>query len=76
MDSKDPIIRSLLEENEEFRSLFSEHEELENKLAKLDSIHYLTPQQEIERNNIKKIKLRGMDRMQEIINTTAKRTTV
>lgn len=66
MDINDPVIKTLLKENNEFRSLFKEHEELEKKITEIDSYHYLTPQQEMERKNIQKIKLKGRDRMEEI----------
>lgn len=67
MDRNDPVIRNLLEGNEEFRNLFQEHETLEGKLAALDSMHYLSPQQEMERRQMQKMKLRGRDRMEEIM---------
>jgi uncharacterized protein YdcH (DUF465 family) len=67
MDKNNPAIRSLLEANEEFRRLFREHETLEKELADLDKYHYLSPQQELERKKIQKIKLKGKDRMEEII---------
>ena len=67
MDKNNPAIRSLLEANEEFRKLFQEHETLEKELADFDKYHYLSPQQELERKRIQKIKLKGKDRMEEII---------
>ena len=67
MDRNNPVIKALIDRNEEFRALFAEHEDLEQKLAALDSIHYLTPEQEMERKSLQKIKLRGRDRMEQII---------
>jgi uncharacterized protein YdcH (DUF465 family) len=67
MDRNNPHVRSLLDSSEEFRLLFREHEELEGKLAALDSIHYLTPEQELERRQLQKVKLRGRDRMELLI---------
>ncbi len=67
MDRNDPDIRSLIEGNDEFRRLYDEHEELERKLAALDSVHYLTPQEDLERKRLQKIKLHGRDRMEKIL---------
>jgi hypothetical protein len=67
VDKSNPHVRTLLETSEEFRLLFREHEELEGKLAALDSIHYLTPEQELERRQIQKVKLRGRDRMEHLL---------
>jgi uncharacterized protein YdcH (DUF465 family) len=67
MDKKNPVIKTLLHEDDEFKALYAEHEELEGKLAALDSLHYLSPEQELERRQHQKLKLRGRDRMEEII---------
>jgi uncharacterized protein YdcH (DUF465 family) len=67
MDKNKPAVKELIDKNEEFRTLFQEHEELEAKLADLDKYHYLSPQQDIERKRIQKIKLRGRDRMEELL---------
>jgi uncharacterized protein YdcH (DUF465 family) len=67
MDRNNPIIKTLLESSEEFKGLFREHLDLEEKLAALDSIHYLSPEQEIERKRIQKLKLKGRDRMEDLI---------
>ena len=67
MDRNDPLVRQLLEEETEFKELYREHEELEQKLARLDSIHYLSPEQEMERRQLQKIKLMGRDRMEIIM---------
>ncbi len=67
MDRNNPVIKTLLDRDAEFKSLFTEHEDLEKRLATLDNIHYLTPDQELERKQIQKMKLRGRDRMEQII---------
>jgi uncharacterized protein YdcH (DUF465 family) len=67
MDRNDPFIVSLIEGNDEFRRLFGEHEEIEQKLSAFDSIHYLTPQEDLERKRLQKIKLHGRDRMEQIL---------
>jgi hypothetical protein len=70
MDKNDPVIRDLISGNEEFRSLFREHEELEKQLAEIDSHHYLSAEQDLERKRLQKVKLRGRDRMEELITAT------
>lgn len=64
---EEAIIKVLLESNEEFKKLYNEHFELEKKIAEFDSKHYLTPEEELERKRLQKIKLAGKDRMFQII---------
>ena len=61
------IIEILKRENEEFRRLVEEHQNLEKLLAKIDSKHYLTPDEEYERKRIQKQKLHKKDRMAGLI---------
>jgi uncharacterized protein len=76
MDKNNPVIKTLLHEDEEFKTLFVEHEDLETRIAALDGIHYLSPEQEIERRRLQKIKLHGRDRMEEIIHQAKNRVTL
>lgn len=64
---EEAVVKILLENNDEFKKLYSEHLELEEKIAEFDNKHYLTPEEEIERKRLQKIKLAGKDRMFEII---------
>jgi len=64
---EEAVVKILLESNEEFKKLYNEHLELEKKIAEFDSKHYLTPEEELERKRLQKIKLAGKDRMFEII---------
>ncbi len=72
MDKSKPAVKELIDKDEEFRNLFQEHEELEAKLADLDKYHYLSPQQDLERKKMQKVKLRGRDRMEEILRRVEK----
>ncbi len=64
----DEEIRKILEsENEEFRTLMSEHRDLDSQLAEIDSRVYLSPEEELERKKMQKLKLTKKDRMAEII---------
>lgn len=61
------IIETLRRENEEFKRLEQEHRNLDNILKELESKRFLTPEDEIEIHNLKKLKLSKKDRMLELI---------
>src|SRR5437764_12660101 len=56
----------LMATNEEFRQLFSQHEEYSHKLDELESLPHLTEQEEMEEHRLKKLKLRLKDQMEAI----------
>ena len=57
----------LLETNDEFRRLASMHHELDERLVKLESKHYLSSDEQIEEVTLKKKKLHLKDQMEEIL---------
>lgn len=61
------LIERVKVENEEFRALYLEHHDLEQKLTELTRSKYLTPEQEVEKRRLQKIKLAGKDRMAKIL---------
>lgn len=61
------LIERVKVENEEFRALYLEHHDLEQKLIELTRSKYLTPEQEVEKRRLQKIKLAGKDRMAKIL---------
>jgi uncharacterized protein YdcH (DUF465 family) len=61
------VVESLKKENEEFRKLLEDHHGLEGILAEIDKKVYLTPEEEIERKKMQKLKLAKKDRMAELI---------
>ena len=69
MMSKDKtdITERLKRENREFSQLVKDHEEFERKLEELNKLKFLTPDQEIEKKRIQKLKLKGKDKMAAII---------
>jgi hypothetical protein len=73
MKSEDPAVRKLLAENEAFQRLWSRHLQYERQLAELDRIHYLTPEQELERRTIQKLKLAGKDEMAQMLREAGSR---
>jgi len=60
-------ILSLVDQVPELRSLYAEHQDLKKQLDKLNHKHYLTPEEELEKKRIQKIKLVGKDRMITIL---------
>lgn len=64
---EEEIVEILKRENEEFRRLAEEHRNLDNMLSEIDKKLYLTPDEEIERKRIQKLKLHKKDRMAELI---------
>jgi uncharacterized protein YdcH (DUF465 family) len=61
------LIQRLSEENPRFRKLHEEHMLFEKQLQKLDERNYLTPEEDLERKKIRKLKLAGKDEMESIL---------
>jgi uncharacterized protein YdcH (DUF465 family) len=61
------LIEHLKETNPEFRQLTEEHLQYERQLEEFNKCRYLTSEQELEKKRVQKIKLRGKDRMVEIL---------
>ena len=66
MDEK-ILIEDLKQMNPEFRQLLEEHLQYEQQLDVFNKLRYLTSEQELEKKRVQKIKLRGKDRMAEIL---------
>ena len=60
-------IRELLPGDPELARLWQEHQELEEELERLKSLRTLTPQEIARRSELKKRKLAGRDRIQQIL---------
>ena len=68
MDQQDEeLIRTLLDRDPELRRYYEEHLELEKRLASLQHKHFRTPQEDLEKKQIQKVKLAGKDRIMEIL---------
>lgn len=61
------LIAKLRTENPEFQKWEQEHQKLEASLTIFQSHRYLTPEEEIERKRIQKLKLAAKDRMMDIV---------
>lgn len=67
ISSKENKRRTLAQENFEFRRLMEEHQQLEASLKQFESKKYLTQEEELQRKKLQKQKLRGKDKMEELL---------
>ena len=61
------LVARLRDENQEFQKWEQEHDKLENTLAAFETHRYLTPEEEMERKRLQKLKLAAKDKMMSII---------
>ena len=59
--------RKLLQTDEEFRQLASQHHDLDEKIHRLTSRHYLSQPEQVEEVTLKKRKLQVKDQMELIL---------
>jgi hypothetical protein len=60
-------IESLLAQDEMLRRLWEEHLRYESRLAELDALVHLTPEEEMERKRLQKLKLAGRDQIADCL---------
>ena len=63
------LIRRLIPKNKELKSLWDEHLEYEEKLDQLNKRRYLSTEEELRRRELQKLKLKGKDKIAEILRT-------
>jgi hypothetical protein len=61
------IKECLRKNDEEFRRLEQKHRQYEQQLEEISSHAFLTPEQQREKKDIKKLKLKVKDKMQQMI---------
>ncbi|PLX80309.1 MAG: DUF465 domain-containing protein [Desulfuromonas sp.] len=61
------LVEQLCNENPRFRKLYEEHSIFEKQLNALDQKSLLSPEEEIERKKVQKLKLVGKDEMESIL---------
>jgi len=66
VDTQD-LRERLLQTDQEFQQLSTQHHELDDRLHQLSSRHFLTEPEQLEETQIKKQKLRLKDRMEDIL---------
>ena len=69
MDIDQSLLQNLIENNPRFRMLYEEHVLFEKQLTEYEKKPYLSPQEELEKNKVKKMKLVGKDEMERILNS-------
>ncbi|PLX74592.1 MAG: DUF465 domain-containing protein [Desulfuromonas sp.] len=68
MQEKDmDLVEQLVNENPRFRKLFEEHQIFEKELVQFDDRPHLSPEEELERKKVQKLKLAGKDEMERIL---------
>jgi hypothetical protein len=68
--NEDALMARLRTENTDYQKWEREHRDLENTLMTFETHRYLTPEQEVERKRLQKLKLAAKDRMADIIRRT------
>ncbi len=68
MERKDEeLIKTLIGQDADLKQFYEEHLTLERQLNELNKRGHLTPEQEVERKQLQKTKLAGMDRIMKIL---------
>ena len=67
MDIDQNLLQTLIENNPRFRMLYEEHALFEKQLTEYEKKSFLSPQEEVEKNKVKKMKLAGKDEMEKIL---------
>lgn len=67
---EEALAAKLRSEDQEYQRLAQEHRKLEDTLMTFEIHRYLTPEEEIERKRIQKLKLAAKDRMMDIVRRT------
>lgn len=69
MDIDQNMLQDLVDNNPRFRMLYEEHILFEKQLAEYEKKAFLSPQEELEKNKVKKMKLAGKDAMEKILHS-------
>ncbi len=69
MDIDQNVLQTLLDSNSRFRKLYEEHIFFEKQLYEYEKKSFLSPQEQQEKNKVKKMKLSGKDEMERILHT-------
>ncbi len=65
--SQEEKISALIEKDPQFKTLVQEHRLLDSKLKEFDRKVYLSPDEEMERKRLQKLKLAKKDRIAQIL---------
>lgn len=67
MESRQELVKKLVEQDEGFRKAYKAHKEYEGKLAKMEKKPRLTATETLEKNKLKKLKLALKDEMEKML---------
>ncbi len=67
MEIDPTLLEKVQGENEEFKKLYQEHLDLKHRVEELNKMNFLSPELELEKKTVQKQKLKGKDRMTQII---------
>jgi uncharacterized protein YdcH (DUF465 family) len=67
MTDFEELKRTLLQSDEEYRQLATQHHDLDEKIHNLTSRHYLSEPEQLEETTLKKRKLQLKDQMETIL---------
>lgn len=68
MEKRDlELVQKYIASDPELKRCMDEHDEYERRLAEMSRHLYLTPEEEMERKKIQKLKLAGRDRIETIL---------
>ena len=71
MDMDQNVLQNLLDSDSRFRMLYDEHSLFEKRLAEFQKKGFLSPKEEVEILNVKKMKLAGKDEMERLVARSA-----
>jgi hypothetical protein len=64
---EEELIQQLVAQDDELKALYIEHQELKQKLEAFRNKLYLTPEEELEKKRIQKMKLASKDRLMDVL---------
>ncbi len=67
IEASNQVVNQLLTVNQEFKRLYEEHDDLEGRVVEMRKKKFLTAEDEVELQRLKKTKLAGKDRMLQIL---------
>jgi len=67
IEPSNQVVSQLLTANQEFKRLYEEHDDLEGRVVEMTKKKFLTAEDEVELQRLKKTKLAGKDRMLQIL---------
>jgi len=66
-------VEKLIEEDEDFKKKYKAHKDYERKIERLEKKAHLTPEQTIEKNRLKKLKLALKDEMERKLDESSRK---